>query len=199
MWERNIYWLLRPGTEPTTQECALTRDQTGNLLLCGAMPKQLSHTSLGSAPGGWHLSHVSFSESHGIKKPAQLHLACHQIATKVRICILRSSRKWHHNYPKYHITFVESIPVKKHWKWLSVVASWNWCWWGWCAVSGNSQNFRNPQPRPEAIRKSWVKYLDKGGKTPFWQNVRDSAKTPQPHFLCVCLCRDSRNTFKKTY
>ena len=38
----------RPGTEPASQACALTRNQTGNLsgdlLLCKKMPKQLSYT-----------------------------------------------------------------------------------------------------------------------------------------------------------
>ena len=34
-------------TEPTTQSCALTRNGTGDLLLCRPMPNQLSHTSQG--------------------------------------------------------------------------------------------------------------------------------------------------------
>ena len=37
----------RLGTKPTTQACALTRNQIGDLLLCGTMPNQLSHTSRG--------------------------------------------------------------------------------------------------------------------------------------------------------
>ena len=36
-----------PGTEPVTQACALTRNQTGDLLLCGTMPNQMSHTGQG--------------------------------------------------------------------------------------------------------------------------------------------------------
>ena len=36
------------GTEPATQACALTRNWTGNLLVCGTVPNQLSHTGQGS-------------------------------------------------------------------------------------------------------------------------------------------------------
>ena len=35
----------RPGTEPSTQACALTRDQTSDILLFRKMPRQLSHIS----------------------------------------------------------------------------------------------------------------------------------------------------------
>ena len=49
MCERYIDWLplKRPqlGTCPATQACALTRNQTSNLRVCGMMPKQLSHTN----------------------------------------------------------------------------------------------------------------------------------------------------------
>ena len=38
------------GITPTTQACALTGNQTGDLLLCGAMPNPLSHTGQGSLP-----------------------------------------------------------------------------------------------------------------------------------------------------
>ena len=36
-----------PGTEPATQACALTRNQTGDLLLCGTMPNLLNYTGQG--------------------------------------------------------------------------------------------------------------------------------------------------------
>ena len=36
-----------PGTEPTTQACALTGSRTGDLSLCRKMPNQLSHTGQG--------------------------------------------------------------------------------------------------------------------------------------------------------
>ena len=55
MWERNINvrekhqsvaaYTHIMGTRPTTQVCALTRNQTCDLQFCGAMPNQLSHTS----------------------------------------------------------------------------------------------------------------------------------------------------------
>ena len=56
--ERNIYvrekhpsvashMCARLGTEPLTQACALTRHPTGDLLLCGTMHGQLSHTGQG--------------------------------------------------------------------------------------------------------------------------------------------------------
>ena len=45
--EGNIDQLLlehtQLGTEPTTQACALTGDQTSDLLLCGMMPNELTH------------------------------------------------------------------------------------------------------------------------------------------------------------
>ena len=37
----------RLWTHPTTQACALSRNQTGNLSLCRTMPNQLSHTTQG--------------------------------------------------------------------------------------------------------------------------------------------------------
>ena len=40
--------MAQPGTWPTTLACALTRNRTGDLLLCGMMPKPLSHTDWGS-------------------------------------------------------------------------------------------------------------------------------------------------------
>ena len=33
------------GTRPTTQVCDLTRNRTGNLLVCGTTPNQLSYAS----------------------------------------------------------------------------------------------------------------------------------------------------------
>ena len=52
MWERNIHvafsYAPQPGTKPATQACALTRDWTGDLSLCGTMPSPLSHTAQGS-------------------------------------------------------------------------------------------------------------------------------------------------------
>ena len=37
----------QPGSWPATKTCALTRNQTGDLLLCGLMPNQLSHNGQG--------------------------------------------------------------------------------------------------------------------------------------------------------
>ena len=37
----------QPGTKPTTQACALTGNQTSDLLVCGMMTNQLSYTSQG--------------------------------------------------------------------------------------------------------------------------------------------------------
>ena len=52
--ERNINWLTltcsRLGTEPATQAYALTWNQTGDLLVCGKMPNQLSHAVRASSP-----------------------------------------------------------------------------------------------------------------------------------------------------
>ena len=51
MYERNIDQLTlepapdRPGTDPETQACALTKNWTGDLLFCRMMPNQLNHTS----------------------------------------------------------------------------------------------------------------------------------------------------------
>ena len=51
MWERNIYRLPpcapQPGTEPTTEACALSGNWTGDLSLCGTTPNQLSHSGKG--------------------------------------------------------------------------------------------------------------------------------------------------------
>ena len=50
--KRNIDQLLLPcpqlGTWPTTQACALTRNQTGKLSVCGTTSNPLSDTSQGS-------------------------------------------------------------------------------------------------------------------------------------------------------
>ena len=49
--ERKIHWLplvcTQPGTEPKTQACALTRNPSGDILLCGTMSNLLSHTGQG--------------------------------------------------------------------------------------------------------------------------------------------------------
>ena len=58
--ERNIGCLLhmlQPGTEPTTQARALTRNQTGDFLLFGPTLNHLSHASQGCAL----VSHLSSS------------------------------------------------------------------------------------------------------------------------------------------
>ena len=51
MCERYIDWLSlscpQPGTQPVTQACALTGNQTSDLSVCGRMPNQLSHTGHG--------------------------------------------------------------------------------------------------------------------------------------------------------
>ena len=39
-----LSYTSQPGTEPTTQACALTKNWTSALLLGGMMPNQLSHT-----------------------------------------------------------------------------------------------------------------------------------------------------------
>ena len=41
--------LASAQTEPTTQACAPTGNQTGDFLLCGMMPNQLSHTGQGGS------------------------------------------------------------------------------------------------------------------------------------------------------
>ena len=47
--KRNITWLpleqLQPGTWPTTQACALTRNQAHDLLVCRTTPNPLNNTS----------------------------------------------------------------------------------------------------------------------------------------------------------
>ena len=52
MFERKSRWLPlahpKLGTWPATQACALTRNRTGDLSVCGTMPNPLSHTSQGS-------------------------------------------------------------------------------------------------------------------------------------------------------
>ena len=51
--ERNIDWLhpahLQPGTQPATQACALTGNQTSNLLIHGPMPNPLSPSARAKA------------------------------------------------------------------------------------------------------------------------------------------------------
>ena len=53
MCERNIHWLPPASAPinrgwPITQACALTQNQTSDILLCGMMLNQLSHTGQGS-------------------------------------------------------------------------------------------------------------------------------------------------------
>ena len=52
-WEGNIDQLplacLQRGTWPATQICALTRNLTSDLLVCGVMPNPLSHTRQGGS------------------------------------------------------------------------------------------------------------------------------------------------------
>ena len=60
MWERNIdclWYMTWPGTKPTTQACALSGNQTGELLPCGMMSNQLSHIGQ-----GWEHSFYSLLE-----------------------------------------------------------------------------------------------------------------------------------------
>ena len=42
-----VSYILQLGTKPATHASVLTRNQTGNLLLCRTMPNQLSHISPG--------------------------------------------------------------------------------------------------------------------------------------------------------
>ena len=42
-----LLFMPRQGTAPATQACALTGNQTGDLLPCGTMTNELSHTSQG--------------------------------------------------------------------------------------------------------------------------------------------------------
>ena len=44
------------GTKPATQACALTGDLSGDLLLCGTMPNQLSQTGQGPHVGFFFLN-----------------------------------------------------------------------------------------------------------------------------------------------
>ena len=43
-----LYHVSQARTKPVTQACALTKNWTGDLLLCGMMPNPLSHTGQGS-------------------------------------------------------------------------------------------------------------------------------------------------------
>ena len=42
-----LSYVPQPGTEPTTQACALTRNQNGYISLCRTTPNQLNHTCQG--------------------------------------------------------------------------------------------------------------------------------------------------------
>ena len=46
-WIGCLTYAPQPGTKPTNPACALTRNQTSDLSLCGTMPNQLSHTLSG--------------------------------------------------------------------------------------------------------------------------------------------------------
>ena len=65
---RNIYRLplthSRPGTKPTAQARALTRNWTSDLSLCGTMPNPLSHTG-----HGYSLESVFLQPFKGVKLP----------------------------------------------------------------------------------------------------------------------------------
>ena len=51
-----------PGTKPRSQSCALTRNQTGNIVLCGMRPNEPSHRSQGkSVLLDWPKSSLVFS------------------------------------------------------------------------------------------------------------------------------------------
>ena len=73
MCERDLGWLpvVHPqlGTWPTTQACALARNQSGDLSVCRTMPNPLGSISEGSADSQaapqttecWHRGHKSAS------------------------------------------------------------------------------------------------------------------------------------------
>ena len=69
--ERNISWLplvcLQMGTQPTTQACALTGNQTHNLLACRPVLSPLSHTSQGWIFLSLKLSNIYCQLSVGIR------------------------------------------------------------------------------------------------------------------------------------
>ena len=54
---------FQPGTEPATQACALTGNQTWDLSLCGMTPNQLSHTSQ-----GFKVFLIKITHTHCLKK-----------------------------------------------------------------------------------------------------------------------------------
>ena len=99
-WETSIGCLLYAlwwGTELTTQRSALTRNWTGNLLLWGTMPNQLSHTSQ-----GWTTLPVS--------QPFQL------IATHLRVSLF--SKPDHNSlyltlYPAYIMDWIKTSDYSK--------------------------------------------------------------------------------------
>ena len=43
----HLLYMPQPGTKAATQACGLTRNQTGNVLVCGRTHNPLSHTSQG--------------------------------------------------------------------------------------------------------------------------------------------------------
>ena len=45
-----LLYAPRLGTEPKTQACALTRNQTCDPLACGTVPSQLNHMGKGGNP-----------------------------------------------------------------------------------------------------------------------------------------------------
>ena len=59
----------QPGTKPTTQACALTGNWTGDLLVCGTMPNQLSHTGQ-----GWNSFFPSVTKFLTMKSVSETHL-----------------------------------------------------------------------------------------------------------------------------
>ena len=70
----------QPGTEPAAQACALTSNQTCELLVCGTMPNQLSHISQGEF---FFLSHQSAVKWIKIVLAAAVSLECPHRAVTV--------------------------------------------------------------------------------------------------------------------
>lgn len=138
-------------------------------LLSQSSPPFSTHTL---HPKIWHLALYLLFWTSWHWKSAHLNSACHQIANKLGICILRGSRKWHHNYPKFHITSVESIPGKKQEMTLNTNIPKSMLMGRMCS------QLRKPEFHKSSAKRS----LERGElsiqKPPFGQNLRDSAPFP---------------------
>ena len=81
----------KPGTEPKTQACALTRNRTGNLLLCRTTPNQLSHTGMGqfSHLGNTNICFISIEALYSSLLYIFLHIGVLTILLLNKMCFIR--------------------------------------------------------------------------------------------------------------